>query len=142
MARNCVKYPLEGILKSEYFAEVFSGIETFEIEFYIDKAHSAEIREFLTIKKKKLRQILYVILRGKYDKAFYRKEKVSRKAKNVTAMKFSRNPNSRIYCKEFFIGNTKKIVMIYLLINKDFQKAQNKKIKGKLEAIGGYEYGF
>lgn len=50
-----------------------------------------------------------------------------------------KSKNIRIYCKEFFIDN-KKVVMI-IEYNKKTQKI-DKKLKNKLETIGGYNYDF
>jgi hypothetical protein len=60
--------------------------------------------------------------------------------KCVTAMKFKKGNNERIYCKEFRGGNGKRIVMI-CSVNKKSQKNE-KKLKALIETIGGYEYGF
>lgn len=54
-------------------------------------------------------------------------------------MKFSSSENVRIYCKEFFIGG-KKIVMIQKKLKKT--NKVNKALKIHLETLGGYEYEF
>ena len=65
---------------------------------------------------------------------------VSKKAKNVTAMKFKgKKENIRIACKEFF-KDGKKIVMIVKIIKKS--QKNTTKIKNIYERIGGYEYDF
>jgi hypothetical protein len=114
------------------------------VEVYFDEDAEKEIVEFLvadSARLKKFRRILAVILTGKYNKDLYGKEDVSGVAENVTAMKFKTKPNSRIYCKEFF-KDGKKVVLIELLENKDTQKASDKKIKSRLEAIGRRNYEF
>ncbi len=52
-------------------------------------------------------------------------------------MKFQKRNNERIYCKEFFHGR-KKVVMIFT-VKKKSQKI-NRKIRSKIENIGGYQY--
>lgn len=74
------------------------------------------------------------ILKNEYNDLVYRKE-----PNGLTAMKFS-TTNSRIYCKEYRDISGTKIVMSFLYMNKDFDKASNKKIKSKLESISNYEY--
>lgn len=114
------------------------------VEVHFDEDAEKEIVAFLaadSARLKKFRRILAVIMTGKYNKDLYGKEDVSGVAENVTAMKFKTKPNSRIYCKEFF-KNGKKVVLIELLANKDTQKASDKKIKSRLEAIGRRHYEF
>ncbi len=139
MNRDCIKFPLSKFLEDN--KNSFKDIKLIDVELYIDSKNSKEIIAFLKNEqhKKKLKDILYYILQGKTSDGLYRKEGVSTKAKDITAMKFSGKLNPRIYCKEFF-KKGKKIVMIVLLDNKNFQKANNKSLKPKLESIGGYEY--
>lgn len=86
---------------------------------------------------KEIRSILKENLRNK-DK--YCRANVSDKAKNVFEMRFTRNQrNDRIYCKEFRIQKKRFIVMAELLISKKSQSIP-KRIKSRLETIGGYQY--
>lgn len=140
MLRKYVQYPLEPLL--EEYSEYFKDCALINVTLYIDEKGLKDIMPFLNNNRKKFRKILYEILQGRYNNSLYRKVEVSDKAKDVTEMKFSGKPNTRIYCKEFKPDSGKKIVMITLLANKDFQTAQNKSLKPKLESIGGYEYEF
>ncbi len=114
-----------------------------DVDLYVDQKNFEEISEFLGKQesKKRMRKILIVVLQNLYVDALYRKEGFSKKTKDITAMKFKGSSNPRIYCQEYFPGGNKKIVMIYLLANKDFQR-NNKKIIPKLESIADYEYNF
>jgi hypothetical protein len=86
---------------------------------------------------KEIRSILKENIRNKEK---YCKANVSDKAKNVFEMRFTRNRrNDRIYCKEFSLSKKRVIVMVELFIGKKTQSIP-KKIKNRLEAIGGYEY--
>lgn len=123
-----------------------NNLKLINVDLFIDEKSSKEIAEFLKLdeNKKRFRMILIHILQNQYNDLIYRREQISKKAKDITAMKFS-GKNSRIYCKEFFLGLSnggKKIIMIHLLDNKDFQKGSNKKIKSKIETIAQYEYDF
>jgi hypothetical protein len=142
--RKSLQYPLTDFLKE--FERDFMGIDTSKVELFIDLdiRKAKPILAFLKQpeQKKKFKRILYVVLQNKYDESLYRKEEVSEKANGVTAMKFSGKLNPRIYCKEFFQGGVKRVVMTELLENKDFQKASSKKLKPRLESIGEYTYEF
>ena len=138
--RNCTKFDLENFIKDNQ--DIFKHITLIDVEIYIDDKNLTDVLFFLKQNKKKLKFILYYILQGKYNDSLYGKENVSKKAKYITAMKFSGKLNPRIYCKEFFLPSGKKIVAIELLENKNFQKANKKSLKPKLESIGRYEYEF
>lgn len=144
MARKCVKWPLDKFIQEN--RDSLSNLKLINVDLYIDEKSSKEIVTFLGSdeNKKRFRMILIHILQNQYNDLVYRREPISKKAKDITAMKFSFK-NTRIYCKEFFLGlnaGGKKIVMIHLLDNKDFQKGSNKKIKIKIETIAQYEYDF
>lgn len=85
---------------------------------------------------KEIRGILKENLRNKQK---YCKADVSKKAKKIYEMRFTRQRNDRIYCKELHQSKRRIIVMIDLYIGK---KSQNipKKIKKRIEKIGRYEY--
>lgn len=145
MDRECVKFPLDKFLEEN--KESLLGLKLIKVELFIDKKNYKEIIEFLkkNENKKRFRIILIHILQNKYNDLIYRREPISKKVKDITAMKFSGGSNPRIYCKEFFLSTNdigKKIVMIHLLENKDFNKASNNKIKSKLENLSDYEYKF
>ena len=70
----------------------------------------------------------------------YKKVNVSEKAKNVFEMRFTRNgKNDRIFCQEISFTGKRFIIMIELLIGKKTQEI-SKRIKSRIETIGGYEY--
>jgi len=74
------------------------------------------------------------------NRELYCKAEVSGKAKDVFEMRFTRNQrNDRIYCKEFHEGKKRHIVMVELFKGKKSQDIP-KKIKQRLETIGGLEY--
>jgi hypothetical protein len=74
------------------------------------------------------------------NRELYCKAEVSNKAKDVFEMRFTRNQrNDRIYCKEFHEGKKRHIVMVELFQGKKSQDIP-KKIKQRLENIGGSEY--
>ena len=119
-------------------------VQSSGVEVFIEPKSAKEILEFLRNSKylRKFRQILSVVLQGKYNKDLYGKEDLSGTAEDVTAMKFKGKPNTRIYCKEFFLEDGKKVVMVEFLGNKDKQKATSPKVKSKIEATGRRHYEF
>jgi len=133
-SRKCIQLPvrfLDGI------------VEGSNVLVYVDESEKDAIMAFVTQNAKTLsrfRRILGTVVQGVYRDELYRKENVSEKARDVTAMKFKGNRvNPRIYCKEFY-RDGKKVVMIHLLEHKAQQKASDKRIKNRLESIGGYDY--
>lgn len=142
MKRNGRKFDLTKFIKE------LPHLSESTVEIWIDEDNKKEILSFLFKKKKsgqyinrdRFRLIINVVLSGKYNRILYDKEEVSKKAKNVTAMKFTRGKtNFRIGCKEFSVKG-KKVVMI-CLFDKDSEDNE-KKIKTVYEIIGGYEYEF
>jgi len=128
--RNCIKYDIGDILKE------FNISNDFNIEFYIDVKEEKAIRKFLITQRKRLRIILYHIIKNLPNNDIYGSEPFGLKA-----MKFRSINNARIYCKEIFRDN-KKIVLIHFLRNKTFQRASNKKLINKLKSISEYEFKF
>ncbi|MFA8342049.1 MAG: hypothetical protein ACEPO8_03650 [Rhodothermaceae bacterium] len=137
MKRRCKKIPVEQFRKE-------NGIpKHIKVDLYVDEETSGDILKFLRDKgnSKKFNRILFEVLSNRYNDDLYRKENVSDKAKDVTAMKFLNKSveNARIYCKEFILDD-KKVVMIT-----HYQKRKQKidsKLRAQLEKIGGYEYDF
>lgn len=141
MKRECVILPLDGFIEENQYSLL--GIRTPNVELRIDAKSAKEICAFLALNKKRFIKILITILLNHYNDDLYRKEKISEKTKDITAMKFTGKSNPRIYCKEFHLGiGGKKIIMIHLLAHKNFQKANDKRLKPKLESIADYEYDF
>jgi GGDEF domain-containing protein len=86
---------------------------------------------------KEIRGILKENIRNKEK---YKKVDVSEKAKNMYEMRFIRSGrNDRIYCQEISISGKRFIVMVELHEGKKSQDIQ-KKIKTRIETMGGYEY--
>jgi hypothetical protein len=138
--RKFIKFDLQEFIQNN--RDIFRHLTLIDVELYIDEKECKKIVAFLKLNRKRFRFILYYILQGKYNESLYGKENVSDKAKHITAMKFSGKLNSRIYCKEFFLLTGKKIIAIELLEHKNFQSANRKSLKPKLESIGGYTYEF
>lgn len=90
--------------------------------------------------KKKFRQIAEFVLSDNYDKDIYGHEKHSEKSKDVYAIKICILGNHRIYCKEFYSPNKKRVVMIKH-VDKKTEKL-NKKLQSLVDRIGGYDYEF
>lgn len=116
-----------------------------DCELYVDESAQDEIVEFLMSDPKvihRMRLIARGLATGEINSKLYGPEKVSGKADSMKAMKFKKSPglNPRIYCQEV-IKNGKKIIMAYYLRHKDMQKV-DKKLKNKIEVVGGYEYEF
>ena len=86
---------------------------------------------------KDIRAILKENLRNKEK---YCKADVSDKAKNMFEMRFTNNGrNDRIYCQEASFGGKRIIIMVELFEGKKSQDIP-KKIKSRIETMGGYEY--
>jgi len=74
------------------------------------------------------------------NKERYCKANVSDKANNVFEMRFIKfGKNDRIYCQETSISGKRFIIMVELFEGKKSQDIP-KKIKSRLETIGGYDY--
>lgn len=114
-----------------------------KVEIYIDSDNASEILQYVFKEKvdgefKEIRSLLKENLRNR-DK--YCKVEVCNKAKNMFEMRFTRQRNDRIYCKEIKDSKSRRIIMIELFLGK---KSQNipKKIKERIEKMGSYEYKF
>lgn len=146
MLRKCYKIPFE------LFKDIVDITVKQCVELYIDEKNAAEILTVLNQNKSKLRNILYILLQGKYNNDLYGKENFSNETKDLTALKFKlgKGKNYRIYCKEYFdekvinlatrsIQN-KKVVLIEH-VNKKSNEL-DKKLRNLLTTIGGYDYEF
>lgn len=142
MHRTAIKYDLEEFKKER--EQSFLGSKLISVSLYIDEKEKKKILDFLDKNKTKFQRILVEILSGSYRFKLYDREEVSDRAKGITAMKFSSGSflNARLYCKEFFMPDGKKVVIISLLEKKKVRNAKDKVIKNLLETIGGYEYDF
>ena len=89
---------------------------------------------------KEFREIRELLKENLRNKEKYKKADVSDKAKNIFEMRFIRNKhNDRIYCQEINKGAKRFIVMIELYEGKKSQDIP-KKIKTRIETMGGSEY--
>jgi len=114
-----------------------------KVEVYVDSENAAEILQYVFESKvdnefKEIRSLLKENLRNREK---YCKVDVSNKAKDMFEMRFTRQRNDRIYCKEVNDSKSRRIIMIELYRSK---KSQNipKKIKSRIEKMGSYEYKF
>ena len=95
------------------------------------------LKDGVDMEFKEIRTLLKDNLRNKEK---YTKANVSDKAKNVFEMRFTRNGrNDRIYCQEITFAGKRFIVMAELFLFKKTQEIP-KRIKSRIETIGGYEY--
>ncbi len=133
MKRVCFKLDIEPFLEN-----ITSSKRN--IEFFVDEKNYKDILVLCKEKHKKFRRILCALVSGEDNTDLYGDEEVSYKAKHIKAMKFGKKENLRIYCKEFHNGRL-SIVMIEVYAKK-VRKASSKKLKKRLEVIGGYEYEF
>lgn len=138
MDRECIEYSLDEFLNE------FPDLKKYKVELYIDRENASDIIDFLRIEKnkKKFRRVLVEVLSLRYNDDLYRKEELSEKAKHITAMKFAKKENARIYCKEYLYEEDvkeKKVVMLYLYYKKEMK---SKRLKALIENLGGYTYEF
>ena len=108
----------------------------------VDDQNAKEIlpyvmQDYVDVEFKEIRIILKNNLRNKEK---YCKADVSNKAKNIFEMRFTRNGrNDRIYCQEISFSGKRFIIMIELYKGKKSQDIP-KKIAGRIETMGGYDY--
>jgi hypothetical protein len=108
----------------------------------VDMGNAKEILPYLFQKGvddefKDIRNLLKENLRNKEK---YCKADVSSKAGNMFEMRFTRNNrNDRIYCQELSVNQKRIIIMVELFPGKKSQEIP-KKIKSRIENMGGYEY--
>ncbi|HCN36698.1 MAG: hypothetical protein IAE65_11350 [Ignavibacteria bacterium] len=135
MKQSCEKLDISNI----YGNEVDDSFSKLEI-YYDLKIEYELFTLFQNPKfKKRFKYVLTAILSNRYNNDIYGKEDISEKCRDITAMKFKNINNLRIYCKEFYQGH-KKIVMLEIIYKKS-QKI-NKKLKNLLETIADYQYDF
>ncbi len=135
--RRAIRINIDNIL------DLTDGAIGGNVMFYVDQDYRNDLNKLLGKKgvRKKFFYILNLIDRGQITEELYRNEEVSKKAKDVRAMKIKTKFHSyRIYCKEFFVSSNKKVVAI-THISKDTE-GMRKKTKDLLERIGGYDYEF
>ncbi len=113
-----------------------------EVILYVDLKLEESLFVFLGRAqiKKKFRSVAGFIMSDRYDDEIYRHEMNSPKSKDVYAIKICVLGNYRIYCKEFYEHNLKRVVLIKL-VEKKTQKL-DKKLRELVDKIGGYCYEF
>ena len=86
------------------------------------------------------KEIRYLLKNNLRNQEKYQKVRVSKKADNMFEMRFIKNSrNDRIYCQEISKGGKRFIVMVELFQGKKSQVIP-KKIKSRIDTMGGYEY--
>jgi hypothetical protein len=144
--RKCYKIPFE------LFKDIVDITVKQNVELYIDEKNATEILTILGQHQSKLRNILYVLLQGKYQNDLYGKENFSAETKDLTALKFKlgKGKNYRIYSKEYFDEKvinlaTKSVQNKKVILIKPVNKKSNeldRKLRNLLTTIGGYDYEF
>lgn len=113
------------------------------VQIYVDLQSATELLQYVFQEgvDKEFKEIRGILKENLRNRDKYCKANVSQKAKDVFEMRFTRQRNDRIYCKEFRISQKRIIVMIDLFKGK---KSQNipKRIKNRIETIGAYQYKF
>ncbi|HRH63902.1 MAG TPA: hypothetical protein PLI68_11295 [Bacteroidia bacterium] len=134
MKKAAVRHDLNK-LKINYPLD-FEGINVNCVKLYLDMTNPDEVLKIIKSNRAKFIIIIREILQGFYNNALYKKE-----GGNVTAMRFSGHPNSRIYCLEISgKGGEKKIVIMAKgIIHKNVQ-ANDKKIIDSIKAINDSTY--
>jgi len=113
-----------------------------EVLLYVDTKFERELFRFLQSKPimKKFRMVAEFAISDRYDDDLYGHESSSSKSKDICAIKICVLGNYRIYCKEFFKPNQKKIVLIKL-VNKKTNEFSNE-LRKLVDRLGEYEYDF
>jgi len=110
--------------------------------FSIDTDHASEILTYLfrSDVEEEFRQIRDIIKQQLRIREKYCKCNVSDKAANVFEMRFTRSgKNDRIYCQEIHRPGIRNVILCELFEGKKSQEIP-KKIKSRIESIGGIEY--
>ena len=89
--------------------------------------------------EKEFKEIRGLLKNNLRNREKYCKANISDKAKDIFEMRFTRQRNDRIYCKEFHRSKKRIIVMIDLFLSKKSQEIP-KKNKNRINTIGSYEY--
>lgn len=113
-----------------------------KVQIYIDIQNSKDILPYVFRDKvdKEFKEIRGLLKENLRNREKYCKADVSKKAKDMFEMRFTRDGrNDRIYCKEFRVKNKRQIVMIELYEGKKTQNI-SKKYKSRIETMGGYYY--
>ena len=108
----------------------------------VDIAHAKEIFPYIFSDNIdfEFKAIRYLLKNNLRNPEKYQKVKVSSKAENMFEMRFIKySRNDRIYCQEISKGGKRFIIMIELFQGKKSQEIP-KKIKSRIETMGGYDY--
>ncbi|MCX6249337.1 MAG: hypothetical protein NTX61_01150 [Bacteroidetes bacterium] len=110
---------------------------------YVDVQNAQEIFSYIFRElsiEKEFREIRTILKENLRNAEKYKKANVSSKAENIFEMRFIQNQrNDRIYCQELNNGRKRFIILIELFEGKKSQGIP-KKIKSRIEKIGGYQY--
>ncbi len=112
------------------------------IMFFIDEVNKKNIEGFLKDKgQKKLQEFLVKIANNVATVDIYGQENFNSSIKNVTAVKFKGKyfNNARIYCKDFYLGEKRIIVLSELLKSKK-QNNLGKNEKNSINKVNKYDY--
>lgn len=134
MNKKALRHKLDRLPRES--PQEFSGINVDNIELYLDLTDPFPIINILKENKSKFKLIVREILLGRYNDSLYKKED-----ENVTAMKFTGTPNSRIYCLEVPGKKEakKKIIMSKACLHKNVQK-NDKRICELIESVKKSNY--
>lgn len=109
----------------------------------VDTENAEEIMSYLFRNEgieSEFKEIRHILKENLRNREKYCKADVSSKAENMYEMRFTRNGrNDRIYCQESRKSKARVVVMVELF---EFKKSDDipKKIKGRIETMGGYIY--
>ena len=112
-----------------------------KVQFYVDADNAEAILQFVFEEKvdKEFKEIRTLLKDNLRNREKYCKVEVSSKAKGMYELRFTRQRNDRIYCKEITSVKARIIIMVELFRGKKSQDIP-KRIKGRIETMGGYEY--
>lgn len=119
------------------------------VEIAVDVEAMKEIFDYVgqdSRHKSKFLDIVAIIMEGLHNRTLYRREDISKEAKDVTAMRFFvGQENDRIYCKEIsrMDAATREPIKIVVLAALHLHKKSNTLSPvevGIINKIAGYEY--
>jgi len=109
----------------------------------VDSLTSEEILSYIRQDqrhKDKFKDIASVVLERLNNRHLYRREKISQKIKNVTAMRFFvGQENDRIYCQEMSEGDKKIVVLGILLLHKTSETLSSRELK-EITTLSSFKY--
>lgn len=110
----------------------------------VDLENFSEIYKYISQDSRhasKFNDICNIILNNLRNTELYDKENISKKCKDVTAMKFFKGQeNDRIYCREIHDKNKMFVVVSSELHKRKKSQKNSKKEINLIEKVAGYEY--